>query len=222
MLKTCVLLELDWVDPMMQFLFARHNLMHISCIHTSYFLSFGTLYNGAFLFPSLSLSLSDRLHMAPKRKSTPSWNPLRSGTSFSNPTPLHVQFRDEKTRKDFSKNFSKHGVHSKCGMILSDFSDTTTPPTIIHNRGWESLSEIPVSCPTMIIQEFYSNMHDFDTSISQFITHIRGTCIVVTPDLISDILYVLRVVFLDYPGCPRLRTVSKDELLSLFCETPSS
>ena len=26
----------------------------------------------------------------------------------------------------------------------------------------------------------------------------------------------------DYPGCDRLRTVSKDELSSLFCETPSS
>ena len=65
-------------------------------------------------------------------------------------------------------------------------------------------------------------MHDFDTSISQFLTHIRGTCIVVTPNLISDILYVLRVVLPDYRGCPRLRTVSKDELLSLFCETPSS
>ena len=77
MLKTCVLLELDWVDPMMQFFFARHNLMHISCIHTSYFLSFGTLYNGAFLSPSLSLSLSQIDYIW-----HPSANPLRLGTPF--------------------------------------------------------------------------------------------------------------------------------------------
>ena len=47
-------------------------------------------------------------------------------------------------------------------------------------------------------------------------------CIVVTPDLISEVLYILRVEFVDYPSCERLRTASKDELMSLFCETPSS
>ena len=45
---------------------------------------------------------------------------------------------------------------------------------------------------------------------------------VVTLDLISDMLHVLKVEFADYPGCKRLRTMSKDELLSRFCETPSS
>ena len=45
---------------------------------------------------------------------------------------------------------------------------------------------------------------------------------VVTPKIVSEVLYVSRVVHLTYPGCQRLRTVSKDELLSLFCETPSS
>ena len=34
--------------------------------------------------------------------------------------------------------------------------------------------------------------------------------------------HVLRESHPDYPGCPRLRTMSKDELLSLFYETPSS
>ena len=74
----------------------------------------------------------------------------------------------------------------------------------------------------MIIQKFYSNMHGFDTSVPQFVTHIRGTCIIVTPDLIFEVLHVPGVVFPDYLDCPRLRTVSKDELLSLFFETPSS
>ena len=65
-------------------------------------------------------------------------------------------------------------------------------------------------------------MHRFDTSIPQFVTCIRGTCIVVTPDLISEVLHAPKVVHPDYPSCDRLRIVSKDELSPLFYETPSS
>ena len=43
----------------------------------------------------------------------------------------------------------------------------------------------------------------------------------VTPDTVSDVLHVLRVVHPDYPGYERLRTVSKDELMPTFCEHPS-
>ena len=77
-------------------------------------------------------------------------------------------------------------------------------------------------CPTVIIQEFYSNMHDFDTSIPQFVTQVQGTCFVVTTDIIFEILHVLLVSQPDYPACPCLRTMFKDELMSLFYETPSS
>ena len=70
----------------------------------------------------------------------------------------------------------------------------------------------------MIIQEFYFNMHRFDYSIPHFITRVQGTRIVVTLDRISEVLHVPRVEFADYPG----RTMSKDELMSLFCETPLS
>ena len=159
--------------------------------------------------------------MTPKRKSAPSRNPLRSGASSSDPTPFHVWFHDEKAHQDFSENFSKRGIHLERHVTLSDFSDTTLP-NAIHSRGWESLCEIPMSCSTLIIQEFHFNMHSFDTSIPQFITQVRGTRIVVTLEIVSKILHVPRVSHLDYPTCPRLRTVSKDELLSLFCETPSS
>ena len=106
-------------------------------------------------------------------------------------------------------------------MILSDFFDIALP-TVIHIRGWESLCEIPVSYPTMIIQEFYSNMHSFNSSLPWFVTQVQGICIVVTPELIFDVLHVLRVEVPDYPDCPHLWIVSKDELSSLFCETPSS
>ena len=65
-------------------------------------------------------------------------------------------------------------------------------------------------------------MHGFDYSIPHFITHVQGTHIVVTPDLIFEVLHIRRVEFTDYPGYDCLRTMFKDELSSLFCETLSS
>ena len=48
--------------------------------------------------------------MAPKHKSTSSRNSLHSKASFSSspfdPTPSHVQFRDEKAKSNFFENFS--------------------------------------------------------------------------------------------------------------------
>ena len=163
--------------------------------------------------------------MASKRKSTPSWNPFRSrassSSSLSNPTPSHAKFCDDKACKDFSKNFSCQGIHSECQVILLDFSDTNLP-TVIYNQGWESLCDIPITYYSVIIQEFYSNIHGFDYLVPYFVTRVRGTRIIVTPDIVFEVLQVPRVVHPDYLGCDRLRTVSKDELLSLFCETPSS
>ena len=62
----------------------------------------------------------------------------------------------------------------------------------------------------MLIQKFYSNMHGFDYSVPLFVTRVRGTRIVVTPDIVSDVLHV-----------PRVEHLSKDELISSFCERPS-
>ena len=61
-------------------------------------------------------------------------------------------------------------------------------------------------------------MHGIDSSVPLFFTHIRGTHISVTPQLVMDMLRVSRVEFPNYPSCERLRTVSKDELKSAFCE----
>ena len=118
------------------------------------------------------------------------------------------------------ENFCRRGIHSECQVILLDFFDTDLP-TIIHSQGWESLCDVPVTCPSMLIPEFYSNMHGFDYLVPFFVTRVLVTRIVVTPDILSDMLYVLRVEHPDYPGCERLRTVSKDELISAFCERPS-
>ena len=64
-------------------------------------------------------------------------------------------------------------------------------------------------------------MYDFDFSIPFFSTRVRGTRIVVTPQFVADVLHVPRVEHPDYPGCECLRTVSKDEMISAFCERPA-
>ena len=106
--------------------------------------------------------------MAPKRKSTPSRNPLHSGASSSsspsNPTPFHVKFHVEKAKSNFFENFSRRSIHSERQVVLSDFSNTDLP-TVTYSKGWESLCNALVTWPSVIIQEFYSNMHGFDYSI---------------------------------------------------------
>ena len=124
--ENCVLLGLDWVEPMMHFFCTSH--VHAFFMHM-YPLLFFCLYSIVIIN---SLSLADSLCMAPKHKSTLPRNPLRSRTSSSNPTPLHIPFRDEKARKYFSKNFSNCGIHSECHVVLSDFSDIALP-IFIHN-----------------------------------------------------------------------------------------
>ena len=124
----CVLVGLEWIEPMMQC------LLHVtcSCISHAYVLYFSIdlLYLkcfGTFLIVSLSLPLflfTLVVFMAPKHKSTPSRNLLRSRTSSSfDPTPSHLQFRDDDAHKAFSENFSRCGIHSKRQVILADFVD---------------------------------------------------------------------------------------------------
>ena len=65
-------------------------------------------------------------------------------------------------------------------------------------------------------------MHEIDHLVPFFFTRVRGTHILVTAQLIADVLRVPRIEFPDYPGCKRLRTVSKDELMSTFWERHST
>ena len=223
MLSVCVLIDLDWAEPMMQF------LLHVtcSCISHTYVLLFNILdiFETAwdFLIVILSLPLYQFtlvVSMAPKRKSTSARNPLRSGASSSfDPTLSHIRFRDDDAFKAFSKNFSRRDIHSKRQVILTNFADTDLP-FVIHSRGWESLCDVPVTCPLVLIQEFYSNMHGIDRSVPLFFTRVRDMRILITPQLVADVLWVPRIEFPDYPSCERLRTVSRDELMSTFYEHP--
>ena len=75
------------------------------------------------------------MSMAPKRKSTPAWNPLRSGaSSSSDPTLSHIRFRDDDAFKAFSEKFSRRGIHLERQVVLSDFADTDLL-SVIHSRG---------------------------------------------------------------------------------------
>ena len=150
--------------------------------------------------------------MTPKHKSTPARNSLRSGTSLSSdPTLSYIRFCDDDAFKEFSKNFSKRGIHSERQVILTDFTDTDLL-SVIHSKGWESLCDVPVTCPLVLIQEFYSNMHRIDCSVPLFFTRVRGMRIPITPQLIADVLRVPRIEFSDYPSCEHLRTVSRDDV----------
>ena len=104
---------------------------------------------------------------------------------------------------------------------MSDFLDTDLP-SVIHSKGWESLRDVPVTGPLVLIKEFYSNMHGIDRSVPLFFTCIRGTRIPITPQLVANVFRVPRIEFLDYPSCECLGTVSRDELMSYFCERPTA
>ena len=65
-------------------------------------------------------------------------------------------------------------------------------------------------------------MHRIDHSAPLFFTCVQGTCILVTPQLVADVLHVPRIEFPDYPSYERLRTMSRDELMSSFCERPTA
>ena len=151
----CVLIGLDWVEPMMKF------LLHVicSCISHAFVLFFqyicyiwnclGLFWLFFLSFPLFLFTLV--VSMASKCKSTQAQNPLHSGASSSFDLTLsHIRFRDDDAFKAFSGNFSRWGIHSECQVILSDFADIDLP-SVIHSRGWESLCDILVTCPLVLI-----------------------------------------------------------------------
>ena len=145
--------RLGWAHD--AFSFARHTFMHFPCIHTSFQYTW-YIWNCLELFWLSFLSLPLFLFtlvvsITPKRKSTPTRNPLRSGpSSSSDPTLPHIRFRDDDAFKAFLENFSRWGIHSERQVILSDFANTDLP-SVIHSRGWESLCDVPITCLLMLI-----------------------------------------------------------------------
>ena len=109
---------------------------------------------GTFLIVFLSLPFflfTLVVSMALKRKSTLARSPLHSdASSSSDSAPFYLRFRDDDAQKAFSESFSRRGVHLECQVILVDFADTDLP-IVIHSREWESLCDVLVTCPLVLI-----------------------------------------------------------------------
>ena len=133
----CVLVGLNWVEPMVIL------LLHITCscifMHTSFpFNIFVYIWItlGLFWLSSLSLSFSVYVSLLLWH---PNLNLFHPGTLFApghpvDTTPFSVRFCDEKVKSDFFENFSRWGIHFKCHVILSNFSDTDLP-IVIYSIG---------------------------------------------------------------------------------------
>ena len=111
MQSLCVLVGLDWAEPMMYLLCMSH--VHAISMHMYFFSHILTIVNcfGTSLIVSFSLPLLLVMlvvSMAPKRKSTLAWNPLCFGASSSfDHAPFSFWFRNDDAYKAFSENFSR-------------------------------------------------------------------------------------------------------------------
>ena len=63
--------------------------------------------------------------------------------------------------------------------------------------------------------------HSWNWFFSTSLSYSRSRCIIVTPQLVADVLHVPRVEHPDYPKCEHLRAVSKDKMIFAFWELPS-
>lgn len=86
------------------------------------------------------------------------------------------------------------------------------------SRGWEPLLVELTPHPSLLVQEFYTDIHD--VSRSTFKVFLRGKMIKITPDVISSLVHTPRVV---HPLFPYLSvdTLSTDSLIrSVVFNTP--
>ena len=139
---------------------------------------------GTFLIVFLSLPLflfTLVVSMAFKRKSTPTRNPLYFGASSSfdsAPLSLFGFVMMMPTRHSWRTFLDEVFIQNAKSFWRTSPIDL---PIVIHSQEWESPYDVPITCPFVLIQEFYSNLHGIDRSVPLFFTRIRGMCILVTP-----------------------------------------
>ena len=192
-LKSCVLLGLDWVEPIMLNFFLLGTCSCTFHVYVPFQFLFFFWYLLWWCFSVYLLLSFSRIVCAWH----PSANLLRLGTFFISRhlllIPLLFTFgfvmrRPVRTSRRTVPNvvFIRNGMwfYRIFPILLFPLSYTVRDGNLY-----------------VIIYEFYSNMHGFDTFISWFVTQVRGTRIVVTPDLIFEILHILRVAHPDYLGC---------------------
>ena len=209
-------IRLDWVSTHDAVSLARNMFMHYHALLVVFIIS--CVLSSTMILCLSSLSLSFSLLVMALKKSIPSKNPILRGSSSSSSTPSNsIQFCDEKACDDFFENFSNQVIHLECQVILSNFPDTPLPDAF-SSQGWASLCEKPSRCPDVFIQEFYSNMHAIDIFVPRFSMVFLGTRIIVTLELISEVLRVPRVNRSDYLSHHHLSSIFRDELALLFYE----
>ena len=121
----CVVkLGLGWAHDV--FKFAYHMLMHFhSYIPSFIFILILILLVLFCVFLFLPPSFVS-CFLAPKQKSTPSQNPFLSGaSSSSDTTPSHVQFCNDKARKDFWRTFLNEAFIRNAKSFYQTFSILT-------------------------------------------------------------------------------------------------
>ena len=153
-----------------------HMFMHFPCIRTLFLIYFDIFeLLGTFLIVSLCLLLflfTLVMFMAPKRKSTPSQNPLRSATSTSSdPTPSHIRFCDEGLLGELFSTRHSFWTSSHSGGLRRHW------PTRCHSQSWLGVTvwrpgHISISAdPGVLLQHAW--IWFFNTSLSY--SHSRYT-----------------------------------------------
>lgn len=189
-----------------------------SCIVFSHYTSFSVVIS-LYCFLSFSLSL-EHLPMAPK-KSTPICNPISHASSSSTLVLNSLQFNDTNCWKAFKENFTLHQPHVERQIILSKLSNIAIPETF-QSHGLEFLCEWLTTCLVVYVQEFYCNIYIVDTFVPMFTTSVQGTCISVTPKLISKLVHVPQVAESDHPNTPVLASLSLNAQATIFYGLPST
>nr|POF18318.1 transcription factor myc4 [Quercus suber] len=110
--------------------------------------------------------------------------------------------------------FSKRRLYLERDVTLSELQFTCIH-RIFESRGWISLASGFPAPPTNLIHEFYSNIHDI-TKDGSFSVMVRNISFEVTPDLVSTVLGIPRVMESPYP-CTAGTAPSQTDMLTLFC-----
>ena len=105
--------------------------------------------------------------------------------------------------------------------LLSKLSNIAVPETF-QSCGLEFLCEQLTTCPLVYVQDFYSNIYIVNTFVPMFTTSVQGTCIFVTPKLISELVHVPWVAKSEHPNAPMFASLSLNALATIFYGQPST
>lgn len=122
--------------------------------------------------------------MSSKRARTTAHTP-GTFTSYSRSRVISVVTQDT-----FRLQFLLRPVLFEREVIMSDLSPDLA--TIFTSRGWEPLLEELTLHSSLLVHEFYTNIHD--VSGSNFRVFLRDRTVKITSDIILSLIHIPRVV----------------------------